>query len=187
MAGKGTRKSSGKSAGPHIDYMCGDETTAPSIIDGLEQYLFALASEVSKRWCRQGKADGVLMVLGNFRKGKTARATGMRQLGTNPLECTPLQADSPEFAEMLDIAKDAFGDGAVVVDAGGRVLGSGAYVVVEHPEAKIPDEAGSRHLAAASASLRPDTVATITISEETGRVRLFQDGKVVSYFDPRAT
>ena len=81
--------------------------------------------------------------------------------------------------------KDELGDGAVLADSSGQVLGAGAYLFVDHPEAIIPEEGCTLHLAAASASMRPDVVAAITLSEETGTVRLFESGAAVRTYDPR--
>lgn len=174
---------------PQIDYTSqaavGEMGAAPQ---DLGHYIFALASEVSRRWSREGKREGMLFVIGTFKsegkKRTRVRARGMRQLGRNPIDRQLLRADSPEFAEMLYRGEEVFGDGAIVIDVTGQVLGSGAYLVVDHPEAKIPEEGGSRHLAAASASMREDIVASVVISEETGRVRLFENGKVSAFFDP---
>ena len=40
---------------------------------------------------------------------------------------------------------------------------------------------GSRHMSALETSIRPSVVATVTLSEETGRVSVFRDGNVRSY------
>ncbi|WP_280586599.1 diadenylate cyclase [Halorubrum sp. Boch-26] len=39
---------------------------------------------------------------------------------------------------------------------------------------------GSRHMSAIETSVRPEIVATVTLSEETGRVSVFRDGKAAS-------
>lgn len=141
MAGKKAKKR----ARPEINYdgqaALGDVETH---IEDLPSYLFALASEVAKRWHKEKRFIGALIVVGNFRRANGCRAPGMRQLGLhNPLEGRFVTADSAEFAEMLYYADGTFGDGAVVIDTTGQVLGASAYVIVDHPEAEIPDEAGS--------------------------------------------
>ena len=180
------RKSAKTTAGPEINYdkqvSMAQESMRPQ---DLPHYLFALASEVAKRWLKEGRKIGVLVVIGSFCKGKHCRVAGLRQLGgSNPLNGRFIAADSPEFAELLHHDDVLTGDGAIVVNSTGQVLGASAYVVVDHPKAVIPEESGSRHLAAASASLRPDVVGTVTISEETRRVRLFLKGRVAAMFDP---
>ncbi len=39
---------------------------------------------------------------------------------------------------------------------------------------------GSRHMSALETSVRPEVVATVTVSEETGRVSVFRDGEAAS-------
>ncbi|MFC7187464.1 diadenylate cyclase [Halorubrum yunnanense] len=39
---------------------------------------------------------------------------------------------------------------------------------------------GSRHMSATETSVRPEVVATVTLSEETGRVSVFRDGEAAS-------
>jgi hypothetical protein len=39
---------------------------------------------------------------------------------------------------------------------------------------------GSRHMSAIETSVRPEVAATVTLSEETGRVSVFRDGKATS-------
>jgi len=39
---------------------------------------------------------------------------------------------------------------------------------------------GSRHMSAIETSVRPEVVATVTLSEETGRVSVFRDGEATS-------
>jgi len=182
----GKRKPSKKPALPEIDYRS-QVALAPDIQpqEDLPRYLFALASEVAKRWHREDRYVGALLIVGSFASARRCCASGMRQLGKgNPLAGVFISADSPEFAEMLANADSAFGDGAVVIDVTGQVLGAGAYLVVDHPEAEIPEEGGSRHLAASSASIRPDINAVVTISEESLRVRLFVGGRITALFDP---
>jgi DNA integrity scanning protein DisA with diadenylate cyclase activity len=182
MAGK----SSKRPAGPEINYDKQVSTAQGAMqAQDLPHYLFALASEVAKRWLKESRKIGVLLVIGDFCNGKRCRAAGMRQLGgSNPLNGRFIAADSPEFAELLHHDDVLTGDGAIVINSTGQVLGASAYVVVDYPKAVIPEEGGSRHLAAASASIRPDVMATVTISEETRRVRLFLRGRVAAMFDP---
>lgn len=79
-------------------------------------------------------------------------------------------------------------DGAVVISVDGVVqermvrfrddsLGSSDSV---EQTAHYADWMGSRHMSAADTSMRPDVVTTITLSAETGRVTLFEDGEYVT-------
>lgn len=73
-------------------------------------------------------------------------------------------------------------DGAVVVAVDGSIHGQMVRfrdlpTGHEHAgEAEYADWMGSRHMSAADTSLRDEVVATLTLSEETGRVSVFVDG-----------
>lgn len=109
-------------------------------------------------------------------------------MGTNrwPIEiCRTVSDDIESFYEAAaHVASEA--DGAVLASIDGVVLPQMVRLKdLSHAEieARIgsppPYEnwMGSRHMSALDTSLREDVVATITLSEETGRVTVFSDGK----------
>lgn len=74
-------------------------------------------------------------------------------------------------------------DGGVVVAVDGviepqmvRFRDLGADRDDSTPEIEYEEWMGSRHMSAVETSVRPEVVATITLSEETGRVSVFRDG-----------
>jgi len=76
-------------------------------------------------------------------------------------------------------------DGAIVISVDG-VIQEQMVRFRDHRD-DIADEdlsyadwMGSRHMSALETSIRPAVVATITLSEETGRVSVFEDGAVES-------
>ena len=80
-------------------------------------------------------------------------------------------------------------DGAVVVSVDGVVQSQMVRVRDLMPDEKgdlapkateYEDWMGSRHMSALDASRRPTVVATLTLSEETGRVSVFRDGAIES-------
>lgn len=146
-------------------------------------YAFSLVSQVADILFEKGVKRGLIVVIGDFVPEK-GPVSGMRQMGRNVIEGKFMRLDDKNFLRMITL-KDELGDGAVIADSSGQVLGARAYLIVDHPEASIPEEGGTRHLAAASASMRPDAVAAITLSEETGTVRLFEGGSAVRVYDPR--
>lgn len=101
-------------------------------------------------------------------------------------ECPTITDDVDRF---VDTAKrvGVTRDGAVVVGTDGQIeeqmvrlhdlraadgSESGPDVTVEYA-----DWMGTRHMSAVEASVRPNVVATITLSEEDGRVSVFVDGE----------
>lgn len=77
-------------------------------------------------------------------------------------------------------------DGGVVVAVDGviepqmvrfRDLGSESTGGALRTDIEYEDWMGSRHMSAVETSVRPEVVATITLSEETGRVSVFRDGE----------
>ena len=144
---------------------------------------FSLVSQVADILFEKGVKRGLIVVIGDFDpdKGPVPR---MRQMGDNLIEGKFMRMDDKNFLRMITV-KDELGDGAVIVDSTGQILGAGAYLIVDHPEASIPEGGGARHLAAASVSMRPNVVAAITLSEETNVVRLFERGAAVRTYDPR--
>jgi len=69
-------------------------------------------------------------------------------------------------------------DGAFVISHDGLVLTAGRYLGAASDEATIPRGLGSRHIAAAGISAMTQAVA-IVISESTGDVRIFKNGKIL--------
>ena len=81
-------------------------------------------------------------------------------------------------------------DGAVVISVDGVVQRQMVRVRDLMPDEKgdlapkateYGDWMGSRHMSALDASRRPNVVATLTLSEETGRVSVFHDGRMESH------
>jgi len=143
--------------------------------------VFDLVSEAADVLQERSERRGVLVVVGHF--ASIGEVKGARLLGKNPFEGQYVSAGDKVFQRML-LQDNSLGDGAVIVDASGQILGGRVYLVVDHPEVEIPPGSATRHLAAASASLRKDVESVITLSEETNIVRLFRGGRVVETHDP---
>lgn len=69
-------------------------------------------------------------------------------------------------------------DGAFVIGTSGTVLSAGRYLGATADATEVPRGLGSRHLAAAGITALTKAVA-IVISESTGNVRIFKDGKTL--------
>ena len=88
-------------------------------------------------------------------------------------------------AESVSVARD----GGVVVAVDGEVESQMVRfrdLGTRDEEADLVDDVsyepwmGSRHMSAIETSVRPEVVATVTLSEETGRVSVFRDGEANS-------
>jgi len=110
------------------------------------------------------------------------------QMGTNcwPIDvCSSVLADIDRFYEAArEVALSR--DGGIVITVDGTIieqmvrfkdLTAGDDVHEETVDREYADWMGSRHMSAYDTSLRRSVVATVTVSEETGRVTLFQSGE----------
>ncbi|QCS42574.1 diadenylate cyclase [Natrinema versiforme] len=81
-------------------------------------------------------------------------------------------------------------DGALVVSVDGvvqnqmvrfRDIVPGALEAAEETDSEYEDWMGSRHMSALDTSRRPNVISTVTLSEETGRVTIFQRGSFQTF------
>lgn len=111
-------------------------------------------------------------------------------LGANswPVDRCQVVTDSPEA--FIEAARDvAFTrDGAVVITADGtiqdqmvRVRSPSTAEVRGRDAITAADWMGTKHLSAVEASTRKEVLAAVTVSEEDGRVTIFQDGSYDDY------
>jgi hypothetical protein len=125
---------------------------------------------------REGRPVGALFVLGD-----SARVLAQsRRLVLNPFQGHP----EPE-RNLLDVFLEetikefAALDGAFVVRGDGLVLTAGTQLVPTAPHAHLPSGLGTRHAAAAGITASTEAVA-LCISQSTGTVSVFKEGKLVT-------
>ena len=146
--------------------------------------VFGMVSETANALRDKGQKRGALIVIGDF--SSIGSVKGAIPPKVNPFEGLFLSAGDKAFQKML-LQDPALEDGAVVVDTSGQVLGGRIYLLVDNPLVDVPEGCFARHRAAASASLRKDVEAVITLSEEQNVARVFRKGKVVEEYDPAVT
>lgn len=111
-------------------------------------------------------------------------------LGANrwPIEICRVATDNLE--SFVQAASEvAFNrDGAVVITADGtmqeqmfRIRSPGGEMVARHPGIEYADWMGTKHLSALEASIREEVLVAVTLSEEDGRVTVFEDGTYEDY------
>ncbi|MBI2343661.1 MAG: DNA integrity scanning protein DisA nucleotide-binding domain protein [Deltaproteobacteria bacterium] len=124
---------------------------------------------------REGKPIGTIFVVGDSERVMQLS----KQMIINPFKGYD-EADrnilSPGLKETI---REFSGlDGAFVVAADGTVLTAGRYLGAAADGAHLPQGLGSRHMAAIGITALTKAVAFV-ISESSGDLRLFKDGKIV--------
>lgn len=129
---------------------------------------------------REGKHVGTLFVVGHHRK--------VMQLSTEAVH-DPFRGYSKEERALRNprvvesIKELAQIDGAFVISADGHVQAAGRYLRAPAGELTLSKGLGARHWAAAEISKATNAVA-IAVSESTGTVRIFLNGRVVLRIEP---
>ena len=124
---------------------------------------------------REGKSIGTAFVVGEADQ----LAPYLRQLILNPCAGHSSRARSihnEDFAETLRELSAL--DGAMVVDKKGIVQSAGTYLDAPTKKAKLRQGWGARHAAAASITSVTDALSMV-VSESSGTVTVFDDGRPV--------
>ncbi len=129
---------------------------------------------------REGKAVGTLFVVGHHRK--------VMQMSSEAVH-DPFRGYSKEERSLRNprvtesIKEIAQLDGAFVVSADGHVQAAARMLQAPSGELTLSKGLGARHWAAAQISKATNAVA-IAVSESTGTVRIFLNGRVVLRIEP---
>ncbi len=129
---------------------------------------------------REGKRVGTLFVVGNHRK--------VLQMSHEQVH-DPFRGYSNRERQIRDprvresIKEIAQLDGAFIIAADGTVMSAGRNLDAPATGITVSRGLGSRHWAAAAISKCTNAIA-VAVSESTGTVRIFQDGKVVLRIEP---
>jgi diadenylate cyclase len=75
-------------------------------------------------------------------------------------------------------------DGAFVLREDGVVLAAGRYISFEEKDVRVPLGLGARHMAAAGVTRETKALA-IVVSQTSGTVRVFRQGRPVLELSPR--
>ncbi len=124
---------------------------------------------------REGKPVGTIFVVGD--EDQVMQLS--RQMIINPFkgyEEEERNILNPSLKET--IREFSAMDGAFVISGDGVVLTAGRYLSAASDDANLPRGLGSRHIAAAGITALTKGVAFV-ISESSGDVRIFKDGKIL--------
>jgi DNA integrity scanning protein DisA with diadenylate cyclase activity len=139
--------------------------------------VLSLASELGLEG-REGRPVGTLFILGD-----TDRVLSeSRQLVMNPFHGYP-EAERNILDDRLEETIKEFSaiDGAFIVRGDGVVVAAGRYLTPHQAplEESLPQGLGTRHEAAAGITARTRAVA-LCISQSTGTITIFKDGRLVA-------
>ncbi|MBI4412045.1 MAG: DNA integrity scanning protein DisA nucleotide-binding domain protein [Deltaproteobacteria bacterium] len=146
------------------------ETVKPAIFE----HALNLSMELANKG-REGKPIGTIFVLGDEEK--------VMQLSKQMI-MNPFKGYEEEERNLLNpalketIREFSALDGAFVISGEGEVITAGRYLGAATDESEIPRGLGARHIAAAGITALTNAIA-IVISESTGDVRIFRNGKVI--------
>ena len=138
-----------------------------------------LACEIGREG-REGKSVGTLFVVGHHRKVMDLSQEQIHDpfrgyaKGERLIRSPRVRESMKELAQI---------DGAFVISADGVVQAAGRHLRASAEEIVISKGLGSRHFAAADISKATDAIA-VAVSESTGTVRVFQNGRVVLRIEP---
>jgi DNA integrity scanning protein DisA with diadenylate cyclase activity len=140
-----------------------------------------LATEIGREG-REGKPVGTLLVVGDTRKVLTM---------TRPLNFNPFRGYSKAERDIRDrrvreqIKDLAQLEGALIIGRDGVAEAACMYIDAPSEGITLSKGLGTRHWAAAAVSRKTKAIA-VAVSQSSGTVRLFQDGKVVLHIEPLA-
>jgi DNA integrity scanning protein DisA with diadenylate cyclase activity len=138
-----------------------------------------LAIEIGREG-REGKPVGTLFVVGNHRKVLKMSHEQVHD-PFRGYSAKERQIKDPRVRESVKEISQL--DGAFIISADGIVQSAGRHLDAPAGGITLSKGLGARHWAAAAMSKATKAI-TIAVSESTGTVRIFQDGKVVLRVEP---
>lgn len=140
-----------------------------------------LAAEIGREG-REGKPVGTILVVGDTRKVQSM---------SSPLNFNPFKGYSKEERDVKDrkvreaVKEFAVLDGAIIIDSDGIVHAACVSLNAEKKGTLVSKGFGTRHHAAAAISQKTNAIA-VCVSQTSGTVRVYQNGKEVMHIEPLA-
>lgn len=142
------------------------------------QAVLLLSVELAQKG-REGKPVGTIFVVGDSEKVLPLT----KQMIINPFKGYPEEERNVLSPAMKETIREfAAMDGAFVVSGDGVLLTAGAYLGAAMESPNLPHGLGSRHLAACGIT-HLTKAAAFVISESSGDVRIFKNGKVLTQIE----
>ncbi|HUJ75111.1 MAG TPA: PTS sugar transporter subunit IIA [bacterium] len=146
----------------------------PQVLEKVLQIAMDIAREG-----REGHPVGATFVVGDYERV----VQYCRQMVINPF-----RGYQPEEKSILDpslgetVKEFSTIDGAFTMRGDGEIMSAGTFLRPEHAASALPAGLGARHAAAAAITLGTGALAVV-ISQSTGRVSLFKEGRLVMGLD----
>jgi diadenylate cyclase len=138
-----------------------------------------LATEIGREG-REGKPVGTMFVVGDTRKVLSMS----RQLNFNPFKGYARRDRDVRDRRVREQIKDlAQLEGAIVIRRDGIALTACTYITAPADGITLSKGLGTRHWAAAAISKHTKAIA-VAVSQSSGTVRIFCDGKVALHIEP---
>lgn len=151
-----------------------ERRTAPKVPPTVILRVLSLAIELASEG-REAHPIGAMFVIGDARQ--VLRHT--QQLVLNPFHGFARRLRNILDPSLAETVKEfAMLDGAFVIQADGTIWSAGTYLIPKSRTIDLPGGLGARHQAAAAITTETKAIA-VTVSQSTGTVTLFQDGKIV--------
>ena len=129
---------------------------------------------------REGKSIGTTFIIGNVEQIMKSS----HQAIFNPFKGYPEETRGITSSEVVESIKElAQLDGAFVISEKGVVEAAGRHLDAVSSVTRQLKGLGSRHRAAASITIYSEAIAVV-VSESTGRVTVFDEGKIIAALDP---
>ncbi|KAF0183706.1 MAG: hypothetical protein FD164_679 [Nitrospirae bacterium] len=130
---------------------------------------------------REGKSVGTIFVIGDA----DAVMKSSRQVVFNPFKGYPKRERLITVGHVVESVKElAKLDGAIIISGEGVVEAAGRHLEASPVTEKKFGGLGARHRSAAGITRKTNAVA-IVVSESTGRVTLFQRGRILATLEPQ--
>lgn len=160
-----------------------NEKIAPHILPEVLSRVIDIATQLGSEG-REGKPVGALFVIGDTKKVLSLS----QQLILNPFRGYPEEARNILDPSLEETVKEyALLDGAFLIRGDGIIETMGVHLKTAGTEEfELPQGLGARHHAAAGITAVTEAVA-ITVSESTGTVTIFRNGKIITEIEKLRT
>jgi len=166
------------------EIITGGELTklAEAVKPELFQTVLNIAVELADKG-REGKPVGTIFVLGD--SDKVLQLS--KQMIMNPFKGYDDEERNVLLPSLRETIREfAAMDGAFIIGDDGTVITAGRYLGAAVDESELPRGLGSRHIAAAGITALTKAIAFV-ISESSGDLRIFKDGKIVMHIEKGPT